>query len=659
MKRVLRRAAVALLILMLIASAVPVGALALSNADPLLYANLDRADFEFEYVPPANSEYSLYLFSRDGGEVRARAEILEGGEVIASGEDHGAVCSAWLVAGATYTMRVHGEGNAVVEVARNTLSRCYDTPLTAQENVRSEKMIAHAFDAHWYRFEAAESGRMMLSCVPQDPGLYLSAMLFDDSGALISRFKSLSGGACMLLMETVAGRSYYVRAYSPMGQEGYYALNLHRGGERGIFNVVRFAGAEYALTAGSGLKLAAEVEGEVLLWDSDAPGVAAVDQDGTVRGLRAGEANITAYGISSQAVCRVTVDVVPLEGVNIVSEQLDLVAGDEVDVQIEFTPENASNRRLRYQVDDPEIASVSKRGVLKGLSAGETTLRVLNSSGEEMDSARVVVVPAPRRYRALLVSEQSYPFSANPERKGSENSARALKSLLESGRFESAAYVVGLQCDLSRAELIAEIRSAFRDATEQDVSLLYITCHGSYTGGMSFLELSDGSSLSARDLERELRAIPGTVVVLIDCCGSGGAIGASSDRIAFAKGITGAFSGAAIRGSKYKVLASAGMDEDSFRIAFNEDADSGVMATVFARALCDGAGWNIDLNARGTMGADRNYDGSITLDELYLYMRGRVNWYLEIASGLTGENYSQSVQVYPEGDPFVLFERKS
>ena len=112
-----------------------------------------------------------------------------------------------------------------------------------------------------------------------------------------------------------------------------------------------------------------------------------------------------------------------------------------------------------------------------------------------------------------------------------------------------------------------------------------------------------------------------------------------------------------IRGSKFKVLCSAGLDQDSFRIAFNENADSGVMATVFARALCDGAGWSIDRVMRKSMGADLNYDGSITLDELWQYMGSRVNWYLEIASELTGENYRQSVQVYPEGDPFILFER--
>ena len=106
------------------------------------------------------------------------------------------------------------------------------------------------------------------------------------------------------------------------------------------------------------------------------------------------------------------------------------------------------------------------------------------------------------------------------------------------------------------------------------------------------------------------------------------------------------------------MIASAGLDQDSYRIAFNAEVNAGEMATVFARALCDGAGWDLDRNARGTMGADQNYDGSITLNELYQYMSGRVNWYLENASSLTGQTYRQSVQVYPEGDPFVIFTRE-
>lgn len=659
MKSILRRAAVALLLMTLAAPVFLTGALALSNADPMLRANLDRADFEFEYTPPANSDYALYVFSEDGSEVQARAEILEDGLIIASGMGSGQICSAWLVAGKTYSMRVHGSGQALVEVARNTLSRCYDEPLDVREEEPAQKMIARSFDAHWYRFEAEKSGRLMLSCAPEDPGLRLSALLFDDAGALISRFESLDSGACMLLAGTRAGRAYYVRVYSPMGQEGLYSLKLNRDPEGGIVSALRFAQGEYELASGGALDLSPALSGNALLWDSDDVSVAQVSQSGVVTGLNEGEATITAYGLGSQAQCRVRVSRVAVAGIDVVGEEIALSAGDSTAVTVDFTPENASNRRVYYRVSDPQIASVSPQGVLKGLQAGETELTATSADGRFTDSVRVTVRPAAPRYRALLVGEHSYPFAESTERRGSENSVQALKSLLETSRFDSAAYAVTVGSDLSRAELIAEIREAFDGASEQDVSLFYITCHGSYSGGMSFLELSDGSSLSARDLERELRRIPGTVAVLIDCCGSGGAIGSASERAAFARGITGEFAGASVRGSKYKVLTSAGLDEDSFRIAFNGEAEAGAMATAFVRALCDGAGWNIDLNARGTMGADQDYDGRITLDEIYLYARGRVNWYLDVASALTGESYAQSVQVYPKGDPFVLFQRES
>ena len=58
------RAAFVLLILMA-APVLSTGALALSGMDPLLYADLDRADFEFQYVPQANSDYAVYLLSAD------------------------------------------------------------------------------------------------------------------------------------------------------------------------------------------------------------------------------------------------------------------------------------------------------------------------------------------------------------------------------------------------------------------------------------------------------------------------------------------------------------------------------------------------------------------------------------------------------------------
>ena len=70
------------------------------------------------------------------------------------------------------------------------------------------------------------------------------------------------------------------------------------------------------------------------------------------------------------------------------------------------------------------------------------------------------------------------------------------------------------------------------------------------------------------------------------------------------------------------------------------------MATAFARAVCEGCGWSIDQGTRAPMRADVDYDGAVTLDELYTYAARRVMWMLTLSGG----DYAQTVRVSPEGD---------
>ena len=97
------------------------------------------------------------------------------------------------------------------------------------------------------------------------------------------------------------------------------------------------------------------------------------------------------------------------------------------------------------------------------------------------------------------------------------------------------------------------------------------------------------------------------------------------------------------------MLASALLDQDSYRISFSGDDG---MATVFARALCDAAGWSMDRAAKSSMNADANYDGEITLTELEIYLSRRVAWYLNLAG-----DYVQTVRAYPAGDATAVFAR--
>jgi len=98
------------------------------------------------------------------------------------------------------------------------------------------------------------------------------------------------------------------------------------------------------------------------------------------------------------------------------------------------------------------------------------------------------------------------------------------------------------------------------------------------------------------------------------------------------------------------------LEQDSYRLSFSREAAEPDMATVFARAVCEAGGWSLERSARAPMRADVDVDGRVTLTELYNYTARRVMWYLNrTAQG----RYAQTVQVWPQGDGTVVFERQN
>ena len=307
--------------------------------------------------------------------------------------------------------------------------------------------------------------------------------------------------------------------------------------------------------------------------DSD---VATVSQTGEVYAVGAGEAVITAraWGGAS-ASCTVRVAGVPLSGIGFSQSALTLRVGESVGTALEFFPQSASDRRVFYSVEGAGIITVSPDGVVTGLAEGTARLVAVSADGGHTDILEVTVEPAAAKLRALIVGQQMYEEGVNSVRVGSINTAQSVSFLLQSQNVDGESYETTVLLDSGRAQTLAAIRTAFAEAKEGDISLFYITCHGYYAHGMSFFELYDGSVIAARDLERELRKVPGTVVVIADCCGSGGLIGRASSMEDFNRGIVQVFSGhvgaPSFAGSKYKVIASASLDQDSYRISFDEN----------------------------------------------------------------------------------------
>lgn len=633
--------------------------------------DLNRGEAAFAFTAPSGSVYEIWLFpAEEEAPTAVHASLYLGTRLAAEGEGLMPALSARLVAGAEYVLRLRGEGRVLLEIARHALSRCYDSPmlLDARGDAYSKAFVRQG-DAHWYAVDAGEDGLMALVGTPAEDSVKLTARLFDDGGRLLAEAARTAGGACLMDFAVQAGRRYWLRLVTSDGATGLYDLRLVR--LPGVEPADRVTLSEQSLTLEGrasqrvGARVSPQAAGGVLYWESSNPAVARVDALGTVTGVGVGTAMITAYAAGGESdSCRVEVRYVPVESVGLVSKRIALSVGDDAAVECDVLPDNASDPRLLYSAEPEGVVRIDRRGVLQALGEGEATVTVRARDGALSDTLTVVVGPAPRRWRALLVGEQNYASTVATVRTGSVNSVSALRSMLENLSFDGAKVQVQTRLDASRDGVLAAVAEVFAQAGDADVNLFYITCHGEYAGGMTRFWMYDGSVLTAAELAAALRAVKGELVVLIDCCGSGGAIGHTGETSDILQGIDAVFTGqvgpAVMDTSRFHVLASAALEQDSYRLSFNGEAAEPDMATVFARAVCEGGGWSLDRSARAAMRADADYDGTVTLNELAAYVQRRVMWYLRLTGQLTnaGGDYVQTVRAWPEGDGVAIFERR-
>ena len=261
-----------------------------------------------------------------------------------------------------------------------------------------------------------------------------------------------------------------------------------------------------------------------MVWASSDESVATVSDAGVVTAQGPGEARITvyAYGGLSQSITVTVLPVVP-RSISYPQGEITLRAGDTQIPELLVYPLAASDAEFTYASSNEEVATISQAGEITALAEGDAV--VYARYGEMEAALQVHVGPAPTRYRALLVGEQMYQSGVNTVRTGSVNTVYNLQSLFETAQYEGESCPTRVEIDITAQELQAAVTEFFAGARECDVSIFYISCHGSARAGETVLQFSDGSELTGSQLERILRAVPGTVVVLADFCDSGGVIG--------------------------------------------------------------------------------------------------------------------------------------
>ena len=130
-------------------------------------------------------------------------------------------------------------------------------------------------------------------------------------------------------------------------------------------------------------------------FESTDAGIAAVNSNGVVTGVSAGETTITVTTEDGgfTGACTINVYNQAVTGVTIEPSEAELTAGSSTKLTATVLPENATNKNVVYSVDDESILSVDQDGNITGLSLGTATVTVTTEDGGFTASAEITVIP--------------------------------------------------------------------------------------------------------------------------------------------------------------------------------------------------------------------------------------------------------------------------
>lgn len=140
----------------------------------------------------------------------------------------------------------------------------------------------------------------------------------------------------------------------------------------------------------------ADAENQNVIWSSENASVARVN-GGTVTASGPGVTNIVAKSDDNSlvsAVCRITVvaKAVPVEGISLSDEAIELNKGEKKKLEAIVSPAGATVQNVRWLSTDESVATVSGSGEVSALGTGETEIVVTTVDGGFTASCCVSVV---------------------------------------------------------------------------------------------------------------------------------------------------------------------------------------------------------------------------------------------------------------------------
>ena len=293
-------------------------------------------------------------------------------------------------------------------------------------------------------------------------------------------------------------------------------------------------------------------------------------------------------------------------------EEVTMETNSEATLAYEILPENLIGV-CYFEVEDPELISFDpETGVITSNTEIGTTNIVFHSFNNSAMSCPVTV-EGQAKYRALVVGSY-YNSGARTDLPFIGNDMSIVSTALSKSVVEDERYSITRSSNPSKSALKSLVTGTFKDATENDVSVIYIVTHGYYQATSNgyygyYFSLAPNYSkdnpntyVTSGELMSWMSGIPGNVVLVLVSCKSGGFIVDCSGSINAAGNIS--------------VLTAQTFDQNA---SFYQGKTGSTTVEFLTYSLGRGLGYDQMNGALPSMLADRNGDGQVSVAEAFSY----------------------------------------
>lgn len=143
-------------------------------------------------------------------------------------------------------------------------------------------------------------------------------------------------------------------------------------------------------------------------WTSSNEDIASVNNGGQVKGIKPGQATITATAADgSGVIATMNVSVVsPVKKLTLSAKKVPLAPGYDWQLTAEIVPEDATIKDVTWTSTDENVATVDQNGLVHGVAKGSATINVVATDGSGSKASVTVTV---KEYDYVLASPSDRP----------------------------------------------------------------------------------------------------------------------------------------------------------------------------------------------------------------------------------------------------------